>query len=70
MGMARTEQPAPHRTPRETGKKGAGLDIENGPTKYVDRPANEGKHEDAAEEPNEGVPSSYDDAKDLPKTPE
>jgi hypothetical protein len=34
----------------------APLDLEDGPTKYVDRPANEGKHGDAAEEPNEGPP--------------
>lgn len=30
--------------------------------KYRDRPANEGKHGDAAEEPNSGVPSSPEDA--------
>jgi hypothetical protein len=38
-----------------------GLDLENGPTKYVDRPANEGKHGDASEEPNEGPPRSDDE---------
>jgi hypothetical protein len=34
------------------------LDLKDGPTKYVDRPANEGKHGDAAQTPNEGPPRS------------
>jgi hypothetical protein len=37
------------------------LDLEDGPTKYVDRPANEGKHGDAADEPNEGAPRSSEE---------
>jgi hypothetical protein len=37
------------------------LDLRDGPTKYVDRPANEGKHGDAAEEPNEGPPRSSEE---------
>jgi hypothetical protein len=38
------------------------LDLEDGPTRYVDRPANEGKHGDAAEEPNEGPPRDSSEA--------
>jgi hypothetical protein len=34
---------------------------EHGSKKYRDRPADEGKHGDAAEEPNSGVPSSPQD---------
>lgn len=37
------------------------LNLEDGPTKYVDRPANEGKHGDGSEEPNEGFPRSETD---------
>lgn len=37
------------------------LDLRDGPTRYVDRPANEGKHGDAAEEPNSGTPRSNED---------
>jgi hypothetical protein len=36
-------------------------------TKYKDRPANEGKHGDAAEEPNSGVPEIEPDP---PRQPE
>ena len=45
--MAGMESNTPSRRP---------LNLEDGPTKYVDRPANEGKHGDAADEPNEGPP--------------
>lgn len=41
------------------------LDLEDGPTRYVDRPANEGKHGDAEDEPNEGFPTSDTDGTDL-----
>ena len=37
------------------------LNLEDGPTKYVDRPANEGKHGDGSEEPNEGSPRADDE---------
>ena len=47
------------KTPVRTPKR---LDLEDGPTKYVDRPANEGKHGDAAQEPNEGVPESDEES--------
>jgi hypothetical protein len=36
--------------------------------KYRDRPADEGKHGDAAEEPNSGVPSASPDAPGRPKS--
>jgi hypothetical protein len=36
--------------------------------KYRDRPADEGKHGDADEEPNSGVPSSPQDAPGRPKS--
>jgi hypothetical protein len=36
--------------------------------KYRDRPADEGKHGDAAEEPNSGVPTSSPDARGRPKS--
>jgi hypothetical protein len=36
--------------------------------KYRDRPADEGKHGDAAEEPNSGVPTSPADTPDRPKS--
>ncbi len=50
------------RTPRASSPKAPGkLDLQDGPTKYVDRPANEGKHGDAAEEPNEGAPRADDE---------
>ncbi|MEP7242684.1 MAG: hypothetical protein ABI885_03265 [Gammaproteobacteria bacterium] len=39
-------------------QRSGGLDLEEEPTKYVDRPANEGKHGDAGQEPNEGFPRS------------
>jgi hypothetical protein len=42
------------------------LDLENGPTKYVDRPANEGKHGDAADEPNEGPPKDSSEPETTP----
>jgi hypothetical protein len=45
---------------------GQGLDLENGPTKYVDRPANEGKHDDAADEPNEGFPKDPGEPETTP----
>jgi hypothetical protein len=48
---------------RENGKR---LDLENGPTKYVDRPANEGKHGDAADEPNEGPPKDSSEPETTP----
>ena len=35
--------------------------------KYRDRPADEGKHGDAAEEPNSGVPSAPKDTPGRPK---
>jgi hypothetical protein len=38
------------------------------PKKYRDRPADEGKHGDAAEEPNSGVPTSPEDAPGRPKS--
>ena len=37
------------------------LDLADGPTKYVDRPANEGKHGDGSAEPNEGPPRADDE---------
>ena len=40
----------------QSQKPGKRLDLADGPTKYVDRPANEGKHGDGSEEPNEGPP--------------
>ena len=40
------------------------LDLTDGPTKYVDRPANEGKHGDGNEEPNEGFPTADNDGSD------
>jgi hypothetical protein len=49
---------------QEPGKQP--LDLEDGPTKYVDRPANEGKHGDAADEPNEGAPK---DSREPEKAP-
>jgi hypothetical protein len=36
--------------------------------KYRDRPADEGKHGDAAEEPNSGVPSAPKDTPGMPKS--
>jgi hypothetical protein len=36
--------------------------------KYRDRPADEGKHGDAAEEPNSGLPSAHRDAPGRPKS--
>jgi hypothetical protein len=36
--------------------------------KYRDRPADEGKHGDAAEEPNSGVPTSSPEARGRPKS--
>jgi hypothetical protein len=47
--------------PRPTAKP---LDTADGPTKYVDRPANEGKHGDGDEEPNEGFPTADNDGSD------
>ena len=40
----------------QSQKSGKRLALADGPTKYVDRPANEGKHGDGSEEPNEGPP--------------
>jgi hypothetical protein len=48
-------------TERAPGPRSKPLDLQDGPTKYVDRPANEGKHGDAADEPNEGPPRSNDE---------
>ena len=48
-----------NKTPVHNPKR---LDLEDGPTKYVDRPANEGKHDDAAQEPNEGFPESDEES--------
>jgi len=48
----------PQRTP---GRQSKDLDLKDGPTKYIDRPANEGKHGDGAEEPNEGPPRSSEE---------
>jgi hypothetical protein len=45
----------PEKPTREPPKR---LDLADGPTKYVDRPANEGKHGDGDEEPNPGFPRS------------
>lgn len=36
--------------------------------KYRDRPADEGKHGDAADEPNSGLPSSPEDSPGRPKS--
>jgi hypothetical protein len=36
--------------------------------KYKDRPANEGKHGDAAQEPNSGVPEAEPEAAGRPKS--
>jgi len=55
----------PHRShspsARETPKR---LDLEDGPTKYLDRPTNDGKHGDAAEESAESAPDA--DTERLP----
>lgn len=32
------------------------LDLKDGPTKYLDRPTNDGKHGDAADEPTDSAP--------------
>jgi hypothetical protein len=49
------------------GKTTSGAPPQNEkPKKYQDRPANEGKHGDAAEEPNSGVPTSSPDARGRP----
>jgi hypothetical protein len=37
-------------------------------TKYRDRPADEGKHGDAADEPNSGVPTASPEARGRPKS--
>jgi hypothetical protein len=58
--MTTTRTP-PADTPRKP-ERGAQLDLQDGPTRYIDRPANEGKHGDAAEEPNEGAPRADDEA--------
>jgi hypothetical protein len=42
------------RTPRRPKS----LDLEDGPTKYIDRPTNDGKHGDAAEETPESAPDT------------
>jgi hypothetical protein len=36
--------------------------------KYKDRPANEGKHGDAAQEPNSGVPETEPDSATRPES--
>jgi hypothetical protein len=36
--------------------------------KYRDRPADEGKHGDAADEPNSGLPTSTEDSPGRPKS--
>lgn len=38
-------------------KPSKSLDLENGPTKYVDRVTNDGKHGDAGDEPTERQPA-------------
>lgn len=40
---------------------------DEGVKKYRDRPADEGKHGDAADEPNSGLPKSPQDAPGRPK---
>jgi hypothetical protein len=40
--------------PKEQGAQP--LDLEEGPTKYLDRPTNDGKHGDAAEETPDSAP--------------
>ena len=51
------------------GKKTSGAPAKNeNSKKYRDRPANEGKHGDAAEEPNSGVPTSSPDARGRPRS--
>jgi hypothetical protein len=55
------QQPGSGPNTEPSSRKPKRLDLENGPTKYLDRPANEGKHGDADEEPNEGFPRSDDD---------
>jgi hypothetical protein len=37
---------------------GSRLDLEDGPTKYLDRPTNDGKHGDGADEPTDSGPQS------------
>jgi|KBSMisStaDraftv2_1062788.scaffolds.fasta_scaffold2767312_1 hypothetical protein len=54
---------SPGAGPKASSKR---LDLENGPTKYVDRPANEGKHGDAADEPNEGPPKDSSEPETTP----
>ncbi len=44
-----------------------GLDTANGPTRYLDRPTNDGKHGDEADEPNEGNPRSQDEFANQPR---
>jgi hypothetical protein len=48
-----------------TNRKGARARTHE-PKKYRDRPADEGKHGDAAEEPNSGVPSAPQDPPGRP----
>lgn len=54
-----TTQPKPTRAPAPDNKISK---------KYRDRPADEGKHGDAADEPNSGLPSSPEDSPGRPKS--
>jgi hypothetical protein len=61
--------PLPVRLPINAASKG-GERVpahEESPKKYRDRPANEGKHGDAAEEPNSGPPDLPQDSPGRPK---
>jgi hypothetical protein len=49
------------------GKRSGAPAHDPDPKKYRDRPADEGKHGDAAEEPNPGVPTSPQHAPGRPK---
>jgi hypothetical protein len=52
-----TEPANPQRRPGGADKTGSGTsEPPRDSVKYRDRPADEGKHGDAAEEPNEGFP--------------
>jgi hypothetical protein len=56
------QQPGSGPNSEPSHRKSKRLDLEDGPTKYIDRPANEGKHGDGDEEPNEGFPRSDDES--------
>jgi hypothetical protein len=52
LAMPRRSRSGSHHKTRQL------LDLEEGPTKYLDRPTNDGKHGDAAEESAESAPDA------------